>query len=563
MRAWIAGTVRRMSLEEKVGQLFVTYVYGAGADTVDARNRQLYGVDTPAEVVRRHHLGGVIHFAWTDSLRDPAQIANLNNGLQRAALSSGAEVPLLVSTDQEQGVVTRFGSPATDFPGSMALGAGRSTEDAHTAAAITGRELRAVGINQNFAPIADVNVNEANPVIGVRSFGSDPQLVSSLVAAQVRGFEEAGPSSQGVSASAKHFPGHGDTNADSHTSLPVIGHTKEQWETLDAPPFRAAIDAGVDSIMTAHIVVPALDNSGEPATLSPKIMTGLLREDMGFDGVVITDSLAMAGVRQRHDDAVIPVLALKAGADLLLMPQHLSTAVGGVLNAVRTGELTEKRIDESLYRILRMKWQRAIITRPFVDVAALPNVIGTPAHREAAARITDRTITALRNDSGLLPLDTSSRKVLVTGWGDSTTKGLAAAMGRRGATANAIPTGLTPSDAVIERTVAAAREHDLVVVLTNRMWNVTGQPQQQRLVAALAAAGKPVIAVAVRDPYDAAHGEQVTTWLATYSYATVSVEALARVLYGEVSPSGRLPVSISAPTNPPTVRYPFGHGLTW
>ncbi|MFD1150566.1 glycoside hydrolase family 3 protein [Saccharothrix hoggarensis] len=558
----IGETIRRMSLEEKVGQLFTTYVYGSAADTADARNRQLYGVDTPADVVRRYHLGGVIHFAWSDNLRNPRQIAELNNGLQDAALSSGAKVPLLVSTDQEQGIVTRFGAPATDFPGSMALGAARTAEAARTAAAITGRELRAVGINQNFAPIADVNVNPANPVIGVRSFGADPALVSDLVAAQVEGFESGRPW-QAVSATAKHFPGHGDTNVDSHTSLPVIGHTREQWEELDAPPFRAAVAAEVDSIMTAHIVMPALDDSGEPATLSPRVLTGLLREELGFDGVVVTDSLAMAGVRQRHSDAEIPVLALKAGADVLLMPWNLPTAVQGVLDAVRRGDLTEQRIDQSLRRILKMKLQRAITSHPYADVDALPQVIGIAEHREAAARIADETVTALRDDAGLLPLDRTPREVLVTGWGETTTRTLADAMRRRGSGATAMPTGATPTAAVIDRTVAAAGAHDLVVVLTNRMWDVANQPQQRRLVAALAATGKPVVAVAVRDPYDAGHAEEVGTWLTTYSYAPVSVEALARVLHGEVGPRGRLPVDIPDPARPGVSRYPFGHGLTW
>ncbi|MFD0597305.1 glycoside hydrolase family 3 protein [Catellatospora coxensis] len=328
-----------MSLEQKVGQLFVTYVYGSDATSPAPADRTAnlaaFGVETPAEVVDRFHLGGVVYFAWSHNLDNVRQIATLSNGLQAASLRPGGkdEVPLLISTDQEQGVVQRMPAPSAQFPGSMALGASRSASAAHLAAEVTGRELSAVGIRQPYAPIADVNVNPANPVIGVRSFGSDPELVAELTAAQVGGFEQGAR----VTAVAKHFPGHGDTGTDSHTGLPVIHHTREQWERIDAPAFRAAITAGVDSIMTAHIVVPALDPSGDPATLSPTILTGVLRERFGFQGVVVTDALNMAGVRTKYGDARVPVLALKAGADQLLMPPNLALAYDSVLQAVRAG----------------------------------------------------------------------------------------------------------------------------------------------------------------------------------------------------------------------------------
>src|SRR5689334_24460045 len=202
---WVTSTMARMTLEEKVGQLFIQNVYGKDATTPDSRNLPLYGVASPAEVVQKYHLGGVIYFAWTDSVQNPPQIAGLSNGLQKAALSqsSKVDVPLQIATDQEQGVVTRIGPPATQFPGSMALGAGRSADDARTAAAITGQELRAMGVNTDFAPDADVNVNPLNPVIGTRSFSSRPDLAAQMVGAQVDGYEKDG----NVSATAKHFPG--------------------------------------------------------------------------------------------------------------------------------------------------------------------------------------------------------------------------------------------------------------------------------------------------------------------------------------------------------------------
>ncbi|GAA3363755.1 glycoside hydrolase family 3 protein [Saccharopolyspora gregorii] len=552
----VQAKVRGMTLEEKVGQLFVTYAYGRAADAPHPQNRTEFGVDTPAQVVQRYHLGGLIHFTWTDSLHEPRQIAELSNGVQQAAVSSGAGVPLLISTDQEQGQVTRIGEPVTQLPGNMALGAGRSPEDAETSARITGEELRAMGLNQNFAPSGDVNVNPANPVIGVRSFSSDPALAARLSAAAVHGYQDGA----NVAAATKHFPGHGDTNQDSHTDLPVIEHTREQWEQLDAPPFREAIAAGTDAVMSAHIVVPKLDDSGEPSTLSPAVLTGMLRDELGYRGVIVTDSLQMDGVRAKHSDAEIPVLALQAGADQLLMPQNLQVAIDGVLGAVRSGALTEERIDASVERILEMKRKRGVLDSPFVDPAAVDRVVGNAEHREQAQRLTDRTTTVLRDDAHELPLRDPGR-VLVTGAGDQATAELAERFRARGREADSLPTGMTPTSGQVRQAVDAARSHDTVVVLTNAAWNGTNAAQRD-LVRALQDSGTRVVAAAVRDPYDAAHVEEVPTWLATYSDKPVAMESLARVLLGEVSPAGKLPVPV--PTADGTgQRFPFGHGLSW
>lgn len=357
-----------MSLEEKVGQLFVMRVYGHSATDPDQAdidaNMAEIGVRTAAEMIDRYHVGGIIYFTWAHNTRDPHQIAELSNGIQRAGLAGPTPLPLLVSTDQEHGIVCRVGEPATLMPGAMALGAGGSRSDARRAGQIAGAELAAIGINQNYAPDADVNVNPANPVIGVRSFGSDPQSVAAMVAAQVKGYQ-----SSGIASTAKHFPGHGDTSTDSHTGLPVITHTREQWAELDEPPFRAAIAAGIDSIMTAHIVVPALDPAEDPATLSRPILTGILREELGYDGVVVTDSLGMEGVRTKYGDERVPVLALRAGVDQLLNPPDLSVSWNAVLEAVKSGEISEARIDESILRILRLKTKLGLFDDPFVSRA--------------------------------------------------------------------------------------------------------------------------------------------------------------------------------------------------
>jgi beta-N-acetylhexosaminidase len=559
-KGWIISKIRHMTLEEKIGQMFTTYVYGSSADVPSsadvAKNRQEFGVDTPEQVVQKYHLGGVIYFTWSDNVQTPEQIAELSNGLQHAAMSERMPIPLLVSTDQEQGLVTRIGPPFTQFPGSMALGAARDPHYAYTAANITGQELQALGINQNNAPDSDVNVNPANPVIGVRSFGSDPNLVAALASAQVAGYQDAN-----VAATAKHFPGHGDTDTDSHTGLPVITHTLDQLNSIDLPPFKADIEKGVDVIMSAHIVVRALDNSGRPATLSEPILTGLLRNKLGFDGVIETDSLQMAAVNQMFGPDRVPVEAIKAGADMLLMPVNLQQAITAVENAVKSGEISEKRIDESVYRILRLKYKRGLFANPYVDVSRVSSVVGAPEHLQAADDITNKTITLLRNDDNVLPLATNSgKKVLVTGYGVTTTSTLAAELSKHGVTTTTLQTGASPDDATIASAVSQAQQSDVVVVSS---YNAASFPQQQKLVKALTDTGKPVIVVAVRNPYDIAYEPTVKAFLATYSYSPVSLKAAANVIFGEVNPTGKLPVDISSAEDPSQVLYPFGFGLSY
>ena len=554
--------LRGLTLEEKVGQLFVTWVNGKSADEVNPKNKADFGVDTPAQVVQKYHLGGVIYFNnnLRDNFDDPLQVAKLSNGLQQAAVTSGAHIPLQISTDQEGGTVTRMGAPATEFPNSMAIAAGRSTNNATSAASILGHELRAVGITQDFAPDADVNSNPANPVIGVRSFSGQPALASQFVAAEIRGYQLSGRPTETVSATAKHFPGHGDAATDSHTGLPRINRTVQQWRDIDVPPFKAAIKAGIDSIMSAHIQFPSLDPTGEPATLSKPIITGKLRVELGYKGVIVTDALGMQGVRELHSDAEIPVLAIKAGIDQLLMPVDLNLAVNSVIDAVKKGDLTEQRIDESVLRILKLKLTRGIFLKPFVDTAAVAAKVGTAANVAKAQAIADRSITVLRNDARILPLKQKPATALVTGWGVGTTASLAARLTAHGTAATALPTGQRPTDTQVQQAVAAAKDADVVVALTN---NIGGFPLQQKLLKSLNDTGKPVIAVAAQIPYDAGYDNPVQTWLATYGYISPSLEALAKVIVGEITPQGKLPVDIPTGADLGTVRYPFGYGLTW
>ncbi|MFC6578765.1 glycoside hydrolase family 3 protein [Planomonospora parontospora] len=371
-----------MSVEEKVGQLFMPVLYGSSATASSGENQARFGAATPAKVIAKYRPGGVILFPWADNVKNVRQLVALTNGMQKAS----PEIPLLVGADQENGQISRLAPLVTELPAAKVIGSTGDPSLARRAAEVTGTELRALGVNLDFAPVADVNVNPRNPVIGPRAYGSDPKKVAPMVAAAVRGFHDAG-----VAATAKHFPGHGDTNVDSHTGLPVIKHSRSQWSKLDAPPFAAAIEADVDAIMSAHVVMPKLDPSGDPATLSKPILTGLLREKLGFQGVVSTDALNMAGVREKYGDGEVAVRAVLAGADLLLMPPDYPKAHGAVLAAVRSGRISGERLDESVRRLLKLKAARGLLAKaPVADPAEAERVLRSAAHRKVASLITSR-----------------------------------------------------------------------------------------------------------------------------------------------------------------------------
>ncbi|MEV0233184.1 beta-N-acetylhexosaminidase [Nonomuraea sp. NPDC050786] len=373
----VGRALSKMSVQEKVGQLFMPVLYGTAADTVSGENQARYGAGTPAKVIAKYHLGGVILFPH--NIKGVGQVVGLTNGLQK----SSREVPLLIGTDQENGLVARMSALMTDFPGAAEIGATKDPDLAMAVAKATGDELRALGVNLDFAPVADVNVNPNNPVIGRRAYGDDPARVAKMVAAAVKGF-----GASKVAATAKHFPGHGDTDVDSHTGLPVIKHTKAQWERIDAPPFKAAIGAGVDAVMSAHIVFPKLDPSRDPATLSKPILTGLLRQKLGFKGVISTDALNMEGVRKKYDDGEIAVRAVLAGADLLLMPNDLPKAYQAVLAAVKSGRISQQRLDQSVTRLLTLKQNRGFLVKaPVADADEAARVLRSKEHRKLAALV--------------------------------------------------------------------------------------------------------------------------------------------------------------------------------
>lgn len=553
----VRAVMRRMSLPEKVGQMFVSYAYGTNANTEDptdvAANHQLYGndVDNAAQLIDKYHLGGIIYFTWSNTLSDPYQIAGLSNGVQRAGMAQSTPIPLLISADQEGGIVTRIGAPASVSPGNMAIGATFRPDLARSAAAVTGTELRAMGIDVDDAPVVDVNTNPQNAADGPRSFGDRAGMVSRFAAAAVRGYQQP----DGVAAQAKHFPGLGDTTVNTDNGVAVTHETRAQIMRTDIPPFRAAIRAGVDSIMAAHIVAPALDPSGAPASLSKPIVTGLLRHQLGYDGLVYTDALSAGALANISPNQVV-LRAINAGDDELLMPPNLPSAVQAVLHAVRSGTISRARIDQSVYRILRLKFERGLFRDPYTNAAAVKSTVGTAQHLQTMARIAQRSITLLKNGDHVLPLAARSGKhVLVTGWGVSTTQNLAGDLSAKGLTIQVLWTG-SPDQKAIDAAVAAAKQNDVTVVTTNNAW---ADPTQQQLVRALLATGKPIVVAAVGGPYDIAYFPSAPTYLATYGYQPVSMTALANTLVG-ADPAGRLPVTIPTAGGHRTL-FPYGAGI--
>ena len=543
-----------LSLDQKIGQLFETYVYGDSATTTDpaavAQNQALYGVDNGAQLIARYHLGSIIYFTWTSNLGAPTQIATLSNGLQQAAADNG-DAPLLISTDQEGGNVTRIGAPLAVSPGNMAIGASFSPADSYAMSHASGQQLAALGINVDDAPVVDVNTNPANTADGPRSFGDRASMVSVLSAASVLGYQRGG-----VAATAKHFPGLGSTSVNTDNGVAVTDETAEQFERNDLPPFRAAIAAGTDEIMAAHIIAPALDPSGAPASVSEPIVTGLLRDRLHYDGVVVTDALSAAALEGIPSDERA-LRALEAGDDVLLMPEDLPASIDAIRAAVQSGEVSQARLDESVLRILRLKEKLGLFRNAMVDASAAAHRVGTPDQLATAARTASDSITLLRNAEAILPLAANTGKhALVTGWGSGTTQTLTDSIATHGVTTQRLYTGSNPSQALIDAAVAAARASDDVVVTTDNAW---ADPGQQALVRALEATGTPVVVVALGGPYDLAYLAEAPTFIAAYGYQPATLTALVADLFG-AQPKGHLPVTVRSPDGSSVVAA-YGTGL--
>lgn len=568
---WAEKTLKKMSLEEKVGQLFMVWAR--------AKFLNLNGPEYAQyrQILQKFHVGG---FALTVPAEgafvyynQPYEAAMLVNQLQRES-----KLPLIFAADFERGVSMRlYGS--TVFPHAMAFGATGNTDYARKFGEITAQEARAVGVEWNFFPDADVNSNPANPIINTRSFGEDPQEVGRMATAYIEGAK-----ANGMLTTAKHFPGHGDTATDSHLGLAKVTGDRQRLNSVELPPFEAAIKAGVDSIMVAHVTVPALEpDPNRVASTSPAIVTGLLKQQLGFKGLVITDALDMGGLTRLYQDDIgrAAVEAFKAGNDMLLIPADLDASYQAMLKAVRSGEIPQSRVDESVLKILKAKASVGLNKARLVDIDGLGKVMGKPENLAFGQQVADQAVTLVRDNGRVLPLQPSpaqgtivpglpyqpavevtNRLVVVIFCDDlrmDPGHELVHQIREHRPDANILyvdtRTAAAMSDPVLsavqeaERVVAAVYEIPTAgkaVQVAGQLENTVGlnDARGELLGRILQVAGPKTMVVAVGNPYVAADFPQVENYLCTFSNASVSEDSAVKALFGEIPVHGHLPVTI-------------------
>jgi beta-N-acetylhexosaminidase len=568
---WVRRTLERMSLQEKVGQLVVPGLNGVYTPLDSEASEKL------ERLVREGHVGGFHVFGGNEALPpallnpvygtsggraikgDALAIAVLLNRLQRASF-----LPLLFTADFEGGA-GYIVEGATRLPRAMAIGATRDTGLATRAGRLAAGEGRALGIHVDFYPVVDVNNNPQNPIINVRSFGEDPEFVGRMATAYLQGIQAGG-----MLGTAKHFPGHGDTATDTHLDLAVIEHPRSRLEAVELVPFRAVIAAGIDGVMSSHIRLPALDpTEGLPATLSRPILTGLLRQDLRFDGLVFTDSMSMHAISRRFPPGKAAAMAIGAGADVVLDPPDPEAALRGIREAVERGEIPRDQVDRSVVRVLRAKARLGLQRTRTVDVEAVPAGLGGRARQAVAVEIASKAVTLLKDDRAQVPLrlPAGARVLLLSmvdygsGWREGAPgRVLIPELKRRFADLTAVEVSDRTTSAEMDLLKAIARRSDAVVAATYvRVGGYSGRmglsPAQVTLLEQLAAdASKPLVAVAFGSPYVGDFAPKLPAVLLTYELGDAPEAAAARALCGEASIGGKLPVTLPG-------LFPAGHGL--
>ena len=521
-----------LTLEAAAGQMFLVSFVGTSAPPANF-----------CDLLRRGRIGGVVLFRHKN-MGTLSDLQQLTCTLQMAAKKAG-QPPLLIAADQEGGQLMAMGQ-GTCFCGNMALGATRSENLAYRVGKALAAELFAVGINVDFAPVCDVNNNPRNPVIGTRSFGDDPELVASLSAAMIRGIQSCG-----VAATAKHFPGHGDTSSDSHRGAPLLKHSARRLHSLELVPFRAAVNANARLIMTAHITVPALNGGADdlPATLSPQILRGLLRQKFRFKGAIVSDALDMHALDQGSGYVSEVLAAIAAGNDLLLFNHDLSRvepAYTNVVQATRRGLLSRDEIQASARRVMALKrWISQKSKAPL-------DTIGCEEHLKLAREVAERSITLVRDTAGQLPLRMAAeaRIAVVLPRPEDLTPAdtssyvqpaLAANVRRYHQHCDEFSIPMDPKAAEVREIVQTLANYELIILGTI---DATTHRGQAELINTLLRKGKKVVAVALRMPYDLAAYPVAPTYLCTYSILPPATEALADALFGRISFRGQLPVRI-------------------
>lgn len=523
--------IKEMTLEQKIGQMIMA---GFPSDKLDKH---------AIELIEGYNIGNIILFAR--NIKDKEGLASLNRDIQKRMIKKTG-IPAFISIDQEGGMVTRIYKGAAFLPGNMAFAAAGVHDATLKEGQISGEELRALGININLAPVVDVNNNSRNPVIGVRSYGDKPEKVAKMAGKYIEGLQ-----SRGVIATAKHFPGHGDTSMDSHLDLPSVPHGMDRLLEVELYPFREAIRYGVDAIMTAHILFPAIEDEKLPATLSYKVITGLLRNTMDFKGLVMTDCMEMKAIASYFGTVKAAVMAVKAGADLVCLSHSLDLQIGGftaLKEAVEKGEIPESRINESVSRILKMKEKYKLFENPYPDGNKVESVVGCLEHRTFAEAISQKSITVIKDKNNLLPVrpgkivSISTEPVILTGADDTIIKESTfceAVKERLGGEAHTIP--LNPDDAIIKRVSEGCRDADTVIIGT---YNANLNKGQMMMVNEICKFCENVIVISLRNPYDVTEFDNVSTCICAYEYTPVSIKSVLNVLTGRKKTVGKLPVDM-------------------
>ncbi|AWM15538.1 hypothetical protein D3797_020310 [Bacillus subtilis] len=596
--------VNRMTLDEKLGQMLMP----------DFRNWQKEGESSPqaftemneevAGLIKKYQFGGVILFA--ENVKITKQTVQLTDAYQKAS----PKIPLILSIDQEGGIVTRLGE-GTNFPGNMALGAARSRINAYQTGTIIGKELSALGINTDFSPVMDINNNPDNPVIGVRSFSSNRELTARLGLYTMKGLQR-----QDIASALKHFPGHGDTDVDSHYGLPLVSHNQERLREVELYPFQRAIDAGADMVMTAHVQFPAFDDTTYkskldgsdvlvPATLSKKVMTGLLRQEMGFDGIIVTDALNMKAIADHFGQEDAVVMAIKAGVDIALMPasvtslkeeQKFARVIQALKEAVKNGDIPVHQINKSVERIISLKIKRGMYPARNDDslkekIAKAQKIVGSKRHLKAEKKIAEKAVTVLKNEQHTLPFKPKkdSRILIVAPYEEQTAsieqtiRDLIKRKKIKPVSLSKVNFANQVFNAEHEKQVKEADyiitgsyvvKNDPVVndgviddsISDSSKW-ATVFPRA--MMKAALQHNKQFVLMSLRNPYDAANFEEAKALIAVYGfkgyangrYLQPNIPAGVMAIFGQAKPKGTLPVDIPSVTKPGDILYPYGYGL--
>jgi beta-N-acetylhexosaminidase len=582
-KAWVDATLAKMTLDEKIGQLFI----------IDYNVEALRGnVRSTTNAVNDLHIGGFL----VRKTMDPNTIMRETKRLQNLT-----DIPLFFGADYERGAGYN-GNYLTEFPSNMALGATRNTQLAEQMGRIVAQESRILGVNLLFAPVADVNNNPDNPIINIRSYGENPNLVAEMAEAFVRGAER-----NGLLTTLKHFPGHGNTSTDSHSNLGIVRGSRAELDRVELLPYKQILrsDTPPSLVMTAHLAVPAIDDSGLPATFSKKVLQGVLRQDLNFEGIIITDGINMGAISNNYPYDETILRPLEAGADIVLLPDNPRRAVEAVRQALASGRLTEERIEESVRRILNAKAKiRTTVTDKF-EVPDAGRLISSGAiqvdgsGREVARRIAENSVTLLRNGQ-TLPIQSGQKVAVMQMTYMRTSDGLGTTMDEFSrqlkSVASITDCRLTARASVCDnqRTTQAkmlenVRNADVVVLNfylrpSERRGNVALNPEQQALANAIMQSGKPVVIATFGNPYIAENFPSASAVIVSYDQTTFSANAVAHVIMGISEAKGKLPVSVGdfgfgsnmgmdvaprtpAPTSVPPKKEastaPSGNGRNW